>query len=82
MITIFCDFCQFYAKKLAFKKSCDPFFAEFRSVLSQKTPIFSPVFLAKIFFNNNVGRVGLPTARNVPSTTAGWISAAQQIKRD
>jgi hypothetical protein len=51
MITIFCDFSQFSAKKLAFFSKTNVminFFSKFSFVLSQKTPIFSQKFSAKI----------------------------------
>jgi hypothetical protein len=52
MITIFCDFRQFCAKKLAFflkTNPNDPLFAECSSVWRKKRQFFSPIILAKIF---------------------------------
>jgi hypothetical protein len=52
MITIFCDFSQFSAKKLAFfsQKQCyDHFFSKFSFVLSQKRQVF-----ARFFGENNL----------------------------
>jgi hypothetical protein len=53
MITIFCDFCQFYAKTLAFflknNDRYDPLSAKFSSVLHQKRQFFRRFFLQKIF---------------------------------
>jgi hypothetical protein len=46
MIIIFCDFCQFSAKQLAFFSN----FAKRCSSLSKKRQYFSPNFSAKIFF--------------------------------
>jgi NAD(P)-dependent dehydrogenase (short-subunit alcohol dehydrogenase family) len=56
MITIFCDFCQFSAKKSAFfSKPCyEQIFAKTNSSLSKKV-IFSPIFCRKYFFNYNIG---------------------------
>jgi hypothetical protein len=52
MITIFCDFCQFWAKKIAFFSKTNvmtTIFAKTSSSFEQKTPIFLLNFLAKIF---------------------------------
>jgi hypothetical protein len=51
IITIFCDFCQFLAKKLAFfskNQCCDQNFAIFCFVLSKKRQFF------RIFFGENI----------------------------
>jgi hypothetical protein len=50
MITIFCIFCQFSAKKLAFfSKTNDTIKVLQKVAAEQKTPIFLPNFSAKIF---------------------------------
>jgi hypothetical protein len=58
MITIFCDFCQVSARKLAFFSKTNvyyQFFAKTCSNMSKKTPIFSPTFMPKIFLIHNIG---------------------------
>jgi hypothetical protein len=51
MITIFCDFRQFSAQKLAFfSKTNDMItFLNNLALFETKTPVFSPIFSAKIF---------------------------------
>jgi hypothetical protein len=51
MITIYCDFTQFSVKKFSFFLNTNVMliFSKFGFVLSQKTPIFSLNFSAKIF---------------------------------
>jgi hypothetical protein len=53
LITVFCDFCKFPAKKIgAFLKNqcCDPLFGEFRSVLLHH----KRHFLAEIFLTHYI----------------------------
>jgi hypothetical protein len=50
MITIFCDFCRFSAKKLAFFIKTNNMI-KFCLVLSQKTPFFAIFFRENIFKN-------------------------------
>jgi hypothetical protein len=58
MITIFCDFCQFSAKKLAFFSktyvmiNC---FSKFGFVLSHKRQFFANCFRRKYLKNHNIG---------------------------
>jgi hypothetical protein len=59
MITIFCDFWQFSAKKLVVffkKKQCyNQNFAYFSFVLSQKRQLFRWIFRQKYLKNHNIG---------------------------
>jgi hypothetical protein len=57
MITIFCDFPQFSAKKLAFfqKPTLWSIFFKIWLCLESKTPIFRKIFLRKYFKNHNIG---------------------------
>jgi hypothetical protein len=58
MLTIFCDFCQFSAKKLAFFSKTNVminFFSKFGFVLSQKRQFFRQIFRRKYFKNHNIG---------------------------
>jgi hypothetical protein len=51
LITIFCDFCQYSAKKLAFflnNQRYDQLFSKFSFVLSQKLQFFANFFAEKI----------------------------------
>jgi hypothetical protein len=64
MITIFCDFCQFSPKKLAFSSKNNvmiQIFAQFSFVLSQKRHFL------QIFFGGNI----LKIITSVPGHTAG-----------
>jgi hypothetical protein len=52
MVTIFCDFCRFSANKIGvfLKNQCyDKVFFITQLCFVSNTPIFSPIFLAKIF---------------------------------
>jgi hypothetical protein len=52
MVNVFCDFCQFSAKKFGgfLKSQCyDNFFAKYSSSLSQKRHFFVKVFGENIF---------------------------------
>jgi hypothetical protein len=63
IITIFCDFCQFSAKKIGVfpKYHCyDPIFKKITFVVSQKRQFFSQNFSAKISKNRNIGPRFLP----------------------
>jgi ABC-type uncharacterized transport system fused permease/ATPase subunit len=58
MITIFCDFRQFSAKKIGVlpKYQCyDQLFSKFSFVLSQKRQFFRKKFRRKYFKNHNIG---------------------------
>jgi hypothetical protein len=58
MITIFCDFCQFSAKKLAFFSKTNvmiTIFAKTSSSLSKKRQLFRKIFWRKYFKNHNIG---------------------------
>jgi hypothetical protein len=58
MITIFCDFSQFSAKKLAFFLNTNVMinlFSKFSFVLSQKRQFFAKFFGENILKNHNIG---------------------------
>jgi hypothetical protein len=58
MITIFCDFSQFLAKKLAFFLNTNVminFFSKFSFVSSQKRQFFRKIFRRKYLKNHNIG---------------------------
>jgi hypothetical protein len=58
MITIFCDFSQFSAKKIGvFLKYqyCDHIFSKFAFVSSQKRQFFREIIWRKYFQNHNIG---------------------------
>jgi Holliday junction resolvasome RuvABC DNA-binding subunit len=58
MITIFCDFSQFSAKKIGvfLKYQCnDQIILKFGFVLSQKRHFFRKIFRQKYFKNHNIG---------------------------
>jgi hypothetical protein len=58
MITIFCDFRQFPAKKLAFFSKTNVminFFKKISFVFSQKCQFFRRIFRRKYFENHNIG---------------------------
>jgi hypothetical protein len=57
MITIFCDFCQFFGEKMGVflkNQSYDQNFAYFSFVLSQNTPIFCLIFQQKYLKNHKI----------------------------
>jgi hypothetical protein len=70
MITIFGDFCQFSAKKLAFFSNTNVminFFSKFSFVLSQKRQFFRKNFWRKYLKNHNIGP-GYVVPRNIWQT--------------
>jgi NADH:ubiquinone oxidoreductase subunit 4 (subunit M) len=54
MFTIFCDFPQFLAKKLAFFSKTNVMI-KFLDNFLVKTPIFPPIFCENILKNHNIG---------------------------
>jgi hypothetical protein len=57
MITIFCDFCQFSAKKLPFFSKTNVMiqFLHNSALFWEKTPIFCKMFRRKYLKNHNIG---------------------------